>query len=209
MYLFRRAMFASSLLCLALCSCEREKRSFRVAAASADAPESIPVNNRVRAGGVEEGKPATGQSAKLVQLTDSPFKTLYPRNAQAMSDGQTLYEAFNCSGCHSHGGGGIGPPLLDNKWYYGSDPQQVYASIVEGRPNGMPSFRGRIPDYQVWEIVAYVKSLSGNAKYTAAVGREDHMRTTMPPNTVPKEKAVIVPEPTTQPIGTSAPSNGK
>lgn len=32
---------------------------------------------------------------------------------------------------------------------------------MEGRPNGMPSFRGRIPEGQAWELVAYVRSMSG------------------------------------------------
>ena len=41
------------------------------------------------------------------------------------------------------------------------EPEQVFATIVEGRPNGMPSFGGKIPDYQVWQLVAYVRSMSG------------------------------------------------
>jgi mono/diheme cytochrome c family protein len=50
---------------------------------------------------------------------------------------------------------------MDNNWVYGSEPANIYATIVDGRPNGMPSWRGRIPDYQVWELVAYVRALSG------------------------------------------------
>ena len=34
--------------------------------------------------------------------------------------------------------------------------------IVEGRPNGMPSFRGKIPDQQIWQLAAYVRAMSGN-----------------------------------------------
>jgi cytochrome c oxidase cbb3-type subunit 3 len=116
-----------------------------------------------------------------------------------MSDGQSLYEYFNCVGCHAHGGGGIGPPLLDNKWFYGSEPGQVYMSIVQGRPNGMPSFRGRIPDYQVWELVAFVRSMSGQANPNAAPGREEHMQAPPPPNSMPKETPQTVPAPTTGP----------
>ena len=55
----------------------------------------------------------------------------------------------------------MGPPLMDDEWIYGSEPENIFATIVEGRPNGMPSFRGRIPDYQVWQLVAYVRSMSG------------------------------------------------
>jgi cytochrome c oxidase cbb3-type subunit 3 len=153
---------------------------------------------------MSEGTKSTSQPVHLVRVLQEPYGSQYPQNAQALSDGQMLYEGFNCSGCHAHGGGGMGPPLLDNKWFYGSDPQQVYLSIVEGRPNGMPSFRGRIPDYQVWELTAYVRSLSGQANTNAAGGREDHMSAQPPPNSMPKEKPQTVPEPTTGPAGGSA-----
>jgi cytochrome c oxidase cbb3-type subunit 3 len=63
----------------------------------------------------------------------------------------------------------------------------------------MPSFRGRIPDYQVWELVAYVRSLSGRASKNAASGREEHMKTEPPPNTIRKEKPEMAPQPTTGP----------
>jgi len=59
---------------------------------------------------------------------------------------------------------------------------------VEGRPNGMPSWRGKIPDYQVWEIVAYVRSLSGQVPQDAAPGRDDSMEGKPPENSMPKEK---------------------
>src|SRR5439155_11059933 len=107
----------------------------------------------------------------------------YEESAYQVSEGQKLYMSFNCVGCHFHGGGGIGPPLMDNEWIYGHDPQQIFASIVEGWPNGMPAFRGKIPDYQVWQLVAYVRSLSGiSESRDAAPGRDDHMHAARPPN---------------------------
>jgi mono/diheme cytochrome c family protein len=27
---------------------------------------------------------------------------------------------------------------MDDKWLYGSEPENIVASILEGRPNGMP-----------------------------------------------------------------------
>ena len=82
---------------------------------------------------------------------------------------------MNCVGCHFHGGGGIGPPLMDEKWIYGADPAQVFSTIVEGRPNGMPAFRGKLTDEQVWKIAAYVSSLSGQVAKDVAPGRTDDM----------------------------------
>jgi cytochrome c oxidase cbb3-type subunit 3 len=40
----------------------------------------------------------------------------------------------------------------------------------------MPSFRDRIPDQQIWEIAAYVLSMSGHAPKDAASSRSDDLR---------------------------------
>ncbi|TIP37515.1 MAG: cytochrome C, partial [Mesorhizobium sp.] len=82
---------------------------------------------------------------------------------------------FNCSGCHANGGGGMGPALMDQKWIYGSSMESIHATIRDGRPNGMPSFRDKIPDDQIWELAAFVRSLSGNAPSSAAPSRNDDM----------------------------------
>ena len=44
---------------------------------------------------------------------------------------------------------------------------------MEGRPNGMPSFKCRINEDQAWQLVAYVRSMSGWARKDAAPGRSD------------------------------------
>jgi mono/diheme cytochrome c family protein len=82
-------------------------------------------------------------------------------NEEAIGEGERLYHHFNCSGCHFAGGGGIGPPLMDDEWIYGSSSRNIFYSIIEGRPQGMPAFGGRVPEEQLWRIVAYVRSLSG------------------------------------------------
>jgi cytochrome c oxidase cbb3-type subunit 3 len=50
---------------------------------------------------------------------------------------------------------------MDDEWIYGSSPQNVFWAIIEGRPQGMPAFGGKIAEDQVWRLVAYVRSLSG------------------------------------------------
>ncbi len=117
-----------------------------------------------------------------------PVKNSYEENAYALSEGKRLYNSFNCVGCHAHGGGGMGPPLMDDQWLYGSAPEQVFASIVEGRPNGMPAFRDHIPDYQVWQLAAYVRSLSGLVKKDAATSRDDHISGKKPENSTDRKE---------------------
>lgn len=89
-----------------------------------------------------------------------PRAAPYYNNAEAVQRGMRLYNQFNCVGCHFNGGGGIGPPLMDDKWIYGGRLDQIFNSIYQGRPNGMPVWGGKIPEEQIWEIAAYVRSMS-------------------------------------------------
>lgn len=90
-------------------------------------------------------------------------------SAYDISEGQRLYSWYNCSGCHANGGGAIGPPLIKTEWIYGGEPANMFDTIVKGRPNGMPAWGGRIPAYQIWQIIAYVRSLN-NLEPKSAVG---------------------------------------
>src|SRR5947207_9901886 len=83
------------------------------------------------------------------------------RNAYDVAQGKRLFRWYNCAGCHANGGGNMGPPLSDAPWRYGHEFDDVVATILQGRPNGMPAFDGRIPSQQVRQIAAYVRSLSG------------------------------------------------
>jgi len=111
-----------------------------------------------------------------------PLHAANERNAYALSQGKTLFKWFNCVGCHSNGGGGMGPALMDDHWRYGDNPEDIYTTIMDGRPNGMPAFRGKINDDQAWQLVAYVRSMSGWARKDAAPGRDDSMYPGKPEN---------------------------
>ena len=49
---------------------------------------------------------------------------------------------------------------MDDHWIYGSSMENIASSIIEGRPNGMPTFRKMVAGDQVWQLAAYVRSLS-------------------------------------------------
>jgi len=99
----------------------------------------------------------------------------YEYNAYAISQGKRLFDWCNCSGCHAHGGGDIGPPLMDARWIYGSTPRDIFATIASGRPNGMPAFRNLLTDVQIWQLAAYVESLTGRLSRDALPARSDHL----------------------------------
>jgi cytochrome c oxidase cbb3-type subunit 3 len=103
-------------------------------------------------------------------------------NAFSISEGQRLFEWFNCSGCHGgRGGGNIGPALSDAAWRYGASVEEVRTSISDGRPNGMPAYRGLVDGDQLWQLSAYVLSLSGRVPQHMAPGRPDGISRGEPP----------------------------
>ena len=153
-------------LSLFAASCEREIRPFQTLAV-ASARTQKPVLSPIFPGG-----------QPLPEPNESPFQ----KNAYGTAEGKRLFDQYNCTGCHSHGGGGMGPPLMDDKWVYGSEPANIFESIVEGRPNGMPAWRNKVPDQQVWELVAYIQSMSGNEPIDVLPSRSDHMRYSTPEN---------------------------
>jgi cytochrome c oxidase cbb3-type subunit 3 len=147
-----------------IAGCERETRAFHDEAPRLNS--TSPTSFRV--GGTPQPVAKNPQAAK------------YERNAFHIGEGKRYYEWYNCYSCHAAGGGDIGPPLMDDKWRYGGEIEQIFSSIVEGRPNGMPAFAGRIPEQQVWEIAAYVRSMSGNVPKDAVPSRGDEMKTSKP-----------------------------
>ena len=120
----------------------------------------------------------------ITDTAEGPFDD----NAFGTAEGQRLFSQMNCAGCHSHGGGGMGPALMDDQWIYGSTPTQIFASIAEGRANGMPSWKYRLTNEQIWQLVAYVRSLSGLTPKGARPSRSDEMVTRPAPSQTPNAK---------------------
>ena len=165
---FRASLLTIGVAALALAACDREERH----SGAKPIGETVPAGqspDTIWAGGQQEPAP-------------DPRAKLYDNNAQAIAQGQTLYMQMNCVGCHFHGGGGMGPALMDDEWRYGGRIDQIASTIAEGRPNGMPAWRNKIPDEQVWELVAYVQSMSGNEPIDVLPGRSDHLRYSTPEN---------------------------
>jgi cytochrome c oxidase cbb3-type subunit 3 len=132
-------------------------------------------------GNIVAADPGLGKVPGVIDTALTPgvghsLTTLDPRaekfydNAEAVTTGKRLFGQYNCSGCHSNGGGGMGPSLMDDEWIYGGRLEQIHQTLVEGRPNGMPAWGGRIPDEQLWQLSAYVRSMSLPATLAAQNG---------------------------------------
>jgi cytochrome c oxidase cbb3-type subunit 3 len=171
---FRASLLVVAALSLALVACDREQRESRAKPLGENVPAG-PSPGVLVAGGTPISPPV------------DPRAGLYENNAPALAEGQRLFSWMNCVGCHAHGGGGMGPPLTDSEWRYGGSIPQIAATIVEGRPNGMPSFRGKLTDDQVWKLAAYVSSLSGQPRKDVVSSRSDEMSTTAPASLIPRQ----------------------
>jgi cytochrome c oxidase cbb3-type subunit 3 len=167
----RVALAAGLALVVTLAGCEREHRRL----------EKTPIepNPVLQADGLSKLQP--GQPGPGMRQLQS--LGLYNEdNAYEVAQGKLWFRWFNCVGCHAQGGGGMGPALMDNDWIYGKDADAIFKTIVDGRPNGMPAFRGRIPERQVWQLVAYVRSMSGMLSIETAPSRTEGMSGGPPEN---------------------------
>jgi cytochrome c oxidase cbb3-type subunit 3 len=163
----RRLLFCALVLFAAVTAarCEREERRYKQLPAAANRETGV----RVTA--FQPGMPQ--QQADV----ESP----YQENAWGIGEGKRLYTAYNCAGCHGvNGGGAIGPPLIDDMWIYGGKADQIYATISQGRPDGMPSFGGHLPTQQIWQLVAYVQAMSGQVEASTAPSRNDDQMGALP-----------------------------
>jgi cytochrome c oxidase cbb3-type subunit 3 len=154
--------------------CDREERHSR----------SKPIGETVPAG----ESPATIYPGGGTPPPLDARAALYDNNSPAIAEGQFLYTRMNCVGCHAHGGGGMGPALMDDEWRYGGRIDQIAATIAEGRPNGMPAWRGKLTDDQIWNLAAYVRSLSGLPSKDAVSSRADAMSGPTPGTLTPHGK---------------------
>ena len=160
------------LAVLTVTACEREDREFRTN------PVATETNEKIALSSISPGPtPPVEHRSGLAQQ--------YETNAYHVAQGKKYYVWFNCNGCHAHGGGDSGPALIDDTWIYGGEIENIVQTIREGRPNGMPSFRGKIPDEQIWQIAAYVRSMGRYIRKDVAPGRSDDMHARPAENRLP------------------------
>jgi len=98
------------------------------------------------------------------------------KDPAAITTGRRIFAA-NCAMCHgSDARGAKGyPNLTDDSWQWGGTPEQILATVLDGRQAAMPAFAPMLgSDTRVNETVAYVQSLSGQpvSGALANAGRE-------------------------------------
>jgi cytochrome c oxidase cbb3-type subunit III len=103
--------------------------------------------------------------ADLANKVVNPFEG----QASAVQDGKVLFQKMNCVYCHQFKGTGlIGPSLANGQWRYGGRPAEIFKSIYEGRPQGMPAWGEAMPTDKIWQVVTYIVSLGGAVPNTVS-----------------------------------------
>ena len=97
------------------------------------------------------------------------YKPTFDLKAPAIvAEGQRLFNRSCAGQCHGWDGQeGFHGPILSGKVYL--DPPYVFVTLITGRPgSAMPPWTGRLPDDELWKIIAYVSSLGDQARAAAA-----------------------------------------
>jgi len=90
-------------------------------------------------------------------------------DATSIAAGQKVYEK-SCASCHGPNGKGDGKmgaelnpkpsDLTDAEWKHGSSDGEIFAVLRDGVKNtGMRSFKSKMTEHEMWEVVNYVRSL--------------------------------------------------
>jgi mono/diheme cytochrome c family protein len=87
---------------------------------------------------------------------------LFTGNPEAIKEGRNLYFMYGCNGCHGGtGGGGMGRPLIDDEWTFGSDDETLFKLIRGQIPEQtMPAVFGKVlTEEETWKVLAFIRSL--------------------------------------------------
>ena len=111
----------------------------------------------------EEMKEANAQYGPLFAKYQKISIPVLAHDPNAVKTGRRLFLTY-CTACHgSDAGGGPGfPNLRDQDWLYGGQPDQIEATINDGRNGVMPAWLPVLGKEGVATVAAYVRSLSGH-----------------------------------------------
>ncbi len=114
-----------------------------------------------------------GQYQAEVEAAEAKYAEFYARfrdmdltqlaaDEEAMAAAGNIF-GNNCAACHgSAGRGAVGfPNLTDDAWQYGGSPDDILATLRNGRNGVMPAQAAILGDDGVEEVIAYVLSISG------------------------------------------------
>src|SRR2546430_7317789 len=158
----RRAQLVGTglLTALVLQGCTRDSR----AAEPSRGVRQAPATSSAHAGGDLAGRfvshPEHIQPGMVKPYAGLRLVNPHEGDKNAAATGAKLFLSYNCIDCHgADGSGAMGPSLADKRWHFGGTPGEIFESIYEGRPEGMPAWGGKISDTDIWRLVTYLRTL--------------------------------------------------
>jgi mono/diheme cytochrome c family protein len=95
------------------------------------------------------------------------LKNPVPSDGASIEEGRKLY-LRHCASCHGGSGkgdgsmalaGGTPANLTDEAWDHGSSDGEIYVVIRDGTSSDMESYKDKLTEKQMWQLVNYIRSL--------------------------------------------------
>jgi cytochrome c oxidase cbb3-type subunit 3 len=95
------------------------------------------------------------QAAVAALPSENPFRG----DTAAIAEGKETFETI-CLACHlADGTGLVGPSLVDPYWKYGQSDADLFTTVNDGRPLGMPPWGPQLGAEKIWKVLAYMETL--------------------------------------------------
>jgi cytochrome c oxidase cbb3-type subunit 3 len=109
--------------------------------------------------GQYEAEVAAAEAVAAATKASQPSVNPYHGNAAAIAEGKQVFTQI-CAACHKPDASGlVGPSLVDPYWKYGHTDAELFQTVMEGRPGGMPAWGPQLGSEKVWRALAYLETL--------------------------------------------------
>jgi len=109
--------------------------------------------------GQYEAEVAAADAIAAVAKASQPTANPYRGDAAAIAEGQQVFLQI-CAACHKPDASGlVGPSLVDPYWKYGHSDAELFQTVMEGRPGGMPAWGTQLGSEKIWRALAYLETL--------------------------------------------------
>jgi cytochrome c oxidase cbb3-type subunit 3 len=129
--------------------------------------------------GQYEAEVAASEAQAAAARASLPTQNPYRGDAAAIAEGRQTFLQI-CAACHKPDASGlVGPSLVDPYWKYGHTDADLFKTVTEGRPGGMPAWGPQLGSDKIWRALAYLETLPRSE--APGVGAPGYTPPTPPP----------------------------
>src|SRR2546425_7888076 len=118
---------------------------------------------------------ASAQDAGVARARARVTKNPLEGNREAIRNGGPMFRT-RCAGCHGPDARGDRGPDLTGLWASGVSDDRIFDTVRQGVPGSeMPAAdASRVPDREIWQVLAYVRTLAGSTPPQAFTGTPEN-----------------------------------